>query len=286
MLRLYTDTSANLPAALLQRHHITVIPFGFTVNGKTMDYPEEEDFDGVAFYNAMRDGAEVKTSMINPAMAEEYFERALREGDDVLYIGMSGGVSGTAQAAAMAAVALMDRYPAREIMTIDTYAASLGEGMQVLEAAALAEQGLSCREVGERILARRPHMCQFFTVDDLEYLRRGGRISGAAALAGTVLGIKPILRGDETGHIVQCGKVRGNRRAYAALADYYDKRVLDRSESIGLAHADNEAGAEQVIALLREKGFTGECLSVCYEPVTGSHVGPGTVALFFYGAEK
>ncbi len=286
MLRLFTDTSANLPAALLKRHQITVIPFSYTVNGKEMVYPADTDFDGVEFYNAMRDGALVKTSMINPATAAEYFEKALAQGDDVLYVGMSGGISGTAQAAAMAAVDLMDRYPGRAIMTIDTYAASLGEGLMVLEAAARAEQGQSCREIGSYLLERRAHMCQFFTVDDLAYLKRGGRISGAAALVGTVLGVKPILRGDELGRIVACGKVRGNKRAYQELANYYDTRALDRSEMIGIAHADNPAGAEQVLALLREKGFTGECLTVCYEPVTGAHVGPGTVALFFYGKEK
>ena len=150
----------------------------------------------------------------------------------------------------------------------------------------MIEEGKSLDEIKAHLLARRPHMCQFFTVDDLAYLKRGGRISGATALIGTVLSIKPILRGDETGHIVSCGKVRGLKRAYAELANYFDTRALDKSESIGIAHADNPEGAEALLALLREKGFTGECLNVVYEPVTGAHVGPGTVALFFYGTEK
>ena len=286
MTKLYTDTSANLPLALLREYDIAVIPFSYTVNGVAEDYSEETDFDGKAFYDAMRRGAEVKTSMVNPATAAAFFERALAQGDDVLYVGMSGGISGTAHAAALAAEELREKYPRAKIMTIDTYAASLGEGLQVLEAAELLRAGKSFEEVGDRILARRPHMCQFFTVDDLNYLKRGGRISSATALIGTVLSIKPILRGDETGHIVSCGKVRGMKRAYAELANYYDTRALDKSESIGIAHADNAEGAQALLALLREKGFTGECLSVCYEPVTGAHVGPGTVALFFYGTEK
>jgi len=120
----------------------------------------------------------------------------------------------------------------------------------------------------------------------VERMRRGGRISSATALIGTVLSIKPILCGDETGHIVSCGKVRGMKRAYQELANYYDGRALDKSEMLGIAHADNEEGAQALIALLRDKGFTGECLNVVYEPVTGAHVGPGTVALFFYGTEK
>ena len=271
MLQLFTDTSANLPVALTKKYHITVIPFSYTVDGKETDYPE---------------GAIVKTSTVSPALMEEYFERALSAGDDVLYVGMSGGISGTAQAAAIAAGELTERYPERRIVTIDTYAASLGEGLQVLEAAEMIEEGKSLEEIKEQLLVRRPHMCQFFTVDDLAYLKRGGRISGATALIGTVLSIKPILRGDETGHIVSCGKVRGLKRAYAELANYFDTRALDKSESIGIAHADNAEGAEALLALLRDKGFTGECLNVVYEPVTGAHVGPGTVALFFYGTEK
>ena len=286
MTKLYTDTSANLPLALLREYDIAVIPFSYTVNGVAEDYNEETDFDGKAFYDAMRRGAEVKTSMVNPATAAAFFERALAQGDDVLYVGMSGGISGTAHAAALAAEELREKYPRAKIMTIDTYAASLGEGLQVLEAAELLRAGRSFEEVGDRILARRPHMCQFFTVDDLNYLKRGGRISGAAALVGSVLGIKPILRGDETGHIVSCGKVRGNKKAYAELADYFDKRALDKTARIGFAHADNREGTDYLLGLLRERGFTGECLEVYYEPVTGAHVGPGTVALFFYGTEK
>ena len=191
MLQLFTDTSANLPVALTKQHHITVVPFSYTVDGKETDYPDDVDFDGAAFYGAMRRGAVVKTSMVNPALMANYFERALSQGDDVLYVGMSGGISGTAQAAVIAAGELTEKYPARKIVTIDTYAASLGEGLQVLEAARMIEEGKSLDEIKAHLLSRRPHMCQFFTVDDLAYLKRGGRISGATALIGTVLSINP-----------------------------------------------------------------------------------------------
>ena len=160
MLQLFTDTSANLPVALTKQHRITVVPFSYTVDGKETDYPDDVDFDGAAFYGAMRRGAVVKTSMVNPDLMANYFERALSQGD----------------------------------------AASLGEGLQVLEAARMIEEGKSLDEIKAHLLSRRPHMCQFFTVDDLAYLKRGGRISSATALIGTVLSIKPILRGDETGH--------------------------------------------------------------------------------------
>lgn len=286
MIQIFTDTSANLPAAYIQKYYLRVIPLTYFVDGVEAHQDPAVDFDGKAYYDAMRSGTPVSTAMINLGAFLEPLHAALAAGDDVIYIGMSGGISGTAQAAVIAAGELTEKYPARKIVTIDTYAASLGEGLQVLEAARMIEEGKSLEEIEKQLLARRPHMCQFFTVDDLAYLKRGGRISSATALIGTVLSIKPILRGDETGHIVSCGKVRGMKRAYQELANYYDGRALDKSEMLGIAHADNEEGAQALIALLRDKGFTGECLNVVYEPVTGAHVGPGTVALFFYGKEK
>ena len=286
MIQIFTDTSANLPAAYIQKYSLRVIPLHYSINGVQAEQDPTIDFDGKTYYDAMRSGAPVSTAMINLAAFLEPLHEALAAGDDVIYIGMSGGISGTAHAAAMAVEELQEEFPERKIAAIDTYAASLGEGLQVLEAAELLRAGRSFEEVGDRILTRRPHMCQFFTVDDLNYLKRGGRISGAAALVGSVLGIKPILRGDETGHIVSCGKVRGNKKAYAELADYFDKRALDKTARIGIAHADNREGTDYLLGLLRERGFTGECLEVYYEPVTGAHVGPGTVALFFYGTEK
>lgn len=286
MIQIFTDTSANLPAAYIQKYSLRVIPLHYSINGVQAQQDPTVDFDGKAYYDAMRSGAPVSTAMINLAAFLEPLHEALADGNDVIYIGMSGGISGTAHAAAMAVEELQEEFPERKIAAIDTYAASLGEGLQVLEAAELLRAGRSFEEVGDRILARRPHMCQFFTVDDLNYLKRGGRISGAAALVGSVLGIKPILRGDETGHIVSCGKVRGNKKAYAELADYFDKRALDKTARIGIAHADNREGTDYLLGLLRERDFTGECLEVYYEPVTGAHVGPGTVALFFYGTEK
>ena len=286
MIQIFTDTSANLPASYIQKYALRVIPLTYLIDGVEAHQDPTVDFDGKAYYDAMRSGTSVTTAMINIAGFLEPLREVLAAGDDAIYIGMSGGISGTAQAAVIAAGELTEKYPARKIVTIDTYAASLGEGLQVLEAARMIEEGKSLDEIKAHLLSRRPHMCQFFTVDDLAYLKRGGRISSATALIGTVLSIKPILCGDETGHIVSCGKVRGMKRAYQELANYYDGRALDKSEMLGIAHADNEEGAQALIALLRDKGFTGECLNVVYEPVTGAHVGPGTVALFFYGTEK
>ena len=162
----------------------------------------------------------------------------------------------------------------------------MGEGLFVLKAAKMLSEGKSFDEIADTILKERDTMCQFFTVDDLEYLKRGGRVSGTAAFIGSLLNIKPILRGDETGRIIVCGKVRGMKQSLLTLADKYDKLALDKNADISIAHADNETDTDALIELLRKKGFTGNCYKVIYEPVTGAHVGPGTVALFFPGKAK
>ena len=286
MIKLFTDTSANLPVSIIREYGIEVVPFSYTVNGKEVPYSAETDFNGKAFYEAMRAGAEVKTSMINVSDFIAAFEPWIAKGDAVIYVGMSGGISGTAHSAKLAAEELLEKYPAAKIAAIDTYAASLGEGFLVIETAKLIERGDPFLKIVKKIELLRKNMCQFFTVDDLAYLRKGGRISGAAAVVGTVLNIKPILRGDENGKIVLCGKIRGFNKSMEALANKYDELVFDKTADVGIAHADNPEGAQRLENILLTKGFSGELLKVVYEPVTGSHVGPGTIALFFMGEHK
>ena len=284
MTQLFTDTSANLPVEIIDEYGIEVVPFSYTIDG--VEYIPEREFDGKAFYAAMRAGSEVKTSMVNAGTFIERFKAALDAGKDVLYIGMSGGISGTANAALMAKQELDEEYPDRKIVVIDTLAASLGEGLFVVKAAEQLRDGVALDAIEEDIRAQVPHMCQSFTVDDLKYLKKTGRVSGAAAIIGNVLSIHPILIGDYEGKIVVKSKVRGMKRTLDALAERYAKLVLNKAETIGIAHADNEEGKAYLVQRLRDKGLTGKCLSVCYEPVTGSHVGPGTVALFFFGTDR
>ncbi len=286
MIKIFTDTSANLPAELIKKHGLTVVGFSYSVNGVEVKEDPEADFDGKTFYGAMREGAQVKTAMVNIGTFTEAMDAELSAGNDIIYIGMSGGISGTAHAARVAAEDLSEIYPERRIAVIDTLAASLGEGMQVLEAAEMLEAGVSFDEIVDTVTKKRLTMCQYFTVDDLEYLKRGGRISKVASVVGTVLRIKPLLTGNDEGRIVLCGKARGRRQSLMDLAERYDALVRHKDERIGIAHADDEAGAAILLGLLRSKGFTGECITVCYEPVTGAHVGPGTVALFFRGIHK
>ena len=284
MTQLFTDTSANLPAEIIDEYGIEVVPFSYTIDG--VEYIPEREFDGKAFYAAMRAGSEVKTSMVNAGTFIERFKTALDAGKDVLYIGMSGGISGTANAALMAKQELDEEYPDRKIVVIDTLAASLGEGLFVIKAAEQLKDGVALDAIEEAIRAQVPSMCQSFTVDDLKYLKNTGRVSGAAAIIGNVLSIHPILIGDYEGKIVVKAKVRGMKRTLDALAERYAELALSKTETIGIAHADNEEGKAYLVQRLRDKGLTGKCLSVCHEPVPGPHGAPGTVAMFFFGTDR
>lgn len=285
MIKLFCDSAANLPTELTKKYSITVVPFSYTVNGvQSNTYGDR--FDGKSYYNGIRAGGLVKTSMINMATFEAYFEKALKEGNDVLYIGLSGGISGTANAAKNAAEELRESYPDRAIVTIDTLGASLGAGLFALKAAEMIENGASMEEITERVKELIPHMCQCFTVDDLKHLHRSGRLSAGGALIGGLLGIRPLLLGNEEGKIVMYDKIRGMKQAMDALAARWKKYSLDPTEIIAIAHADNDQMADYLLEQIRSAGFTGECITECYEPTTGAHVGPGAVALFFFGTSR
>ena len=280
MVRIMTDNAANLPPELREQYSIREICLTYTVDGRLVD--GSAPFDGHDFYEAMRRGAEVKTSMISPAAAREAIEPALAAGDDVLFLGISGGVSGTCWGVGLVAQELAAEYPDRRVQVLDTRGASLGEGLVVLEAAQLAQQGADM----DAIVARAETLCgkmrQHFMVDDLKFLRKGGRLSGAAALAGTLLQIKPILQGDENGKIVVRTKERGRKKAMDTLIALYNELVEDKSAPVGISHAAAPAEALHLTTRLRQSGCTGPILSVCHEPVTGAHVGPGMLAMYFY----
>lgn len=286
MLKIFTDTSANLPIHLTDFYGITVIPFSYTVNGVEQQSDTARDFCGKEFYDAMRSGAEIKTSMISPALLEESFRAALENGDDVLFIAMSGGVSGTAGAGTLVCEALAQEFPDRKIATFDTLGASLGEGLQGISAAKMLRAGADFDEILQKLEAEKMHVCQYFTVDDLAYLQRGGRVSKTTAVVGTVLNIKPILTGNDEGKIVMLGKERGRQRVFQNLVKKYVEKARNFDEDIAITHADDAEGAHMLKEMLKAAGLRGHCLTAEFEPVTGSHVGPGTVALFFYGSEK
>ena len=286
MIRLVTDTSANLPRELVLKHDISVLAFQYTVNGEPVEYSEDWSAGGKQFFDAMRAGAVVDTSLVNMGRFIDCFEPMLEKGDDIIYIGLSSGVSGTYNASVMAAEEMREKYPQCRILCYDTYGAGLGEGLMVLEAADMIAAGRSFEEISEHLYARRQNMCQYFSVGDLKYLQRTGRVSLATAIVGNMLGIKPILIGDETGHIVAYAKERGTKRVLQHLVNKYNELVEDKSARIAMSHADEPETAETLLKMLRDSGCTGECVTSMWEPVTGSHVGPGSVALFFRGIHK
>ncbi|MBQ3276664.1 MAG: DegV family protein [Oscillospiraceae bacterium] len=282
---IFTDTSANLPTPLLEQLGITAIPFSYYIDGNEFTCTDTDNFDGAAFYGSIRRGTVVSTSLISPGRYTEYMLPALQAGQDILFVGMSSGISGSYGAARLAAVQLREEFPERQIETVDSIGASLGEGLLAVRAAELREEGRSLSAVKEELDALRMKMCQVFTVDDLRHLRRTGRLSNAAAVVATVLNIKPLLKGNENGNIVSFAKVRGRRRSIEAIAEHYDRLVENAEEqTVGIAHADCPEDAELLAELLRRNNPPRDFLIVDYEPVTGSHVGPGALALFFLGS--
>lgn len=282
MFQVMTDTSANLPSELLRINDITCIPFPYFVNGARHTCLDTEGFDGETFYGAMREGAEITTSQINPQHYIEVMKPILQRGLDILFVGMSSGISGSYHCAEIAAEELGADFPERRIRLVDTLGASLGEGLLVLKAVKDKLAGMSLDSVYEKLMDLRHRLCNIFTVDDLKYLRKGGRLSNLSFIVGTLLQIKPLLKGNEEGKIVAFAKLRGRKKALEELAKRYDEYVVDAQEqTIGIAHADCPEDAELLAELLRRNNPPRDILTVGYEPVTGSHVGPGTLALFF-----
>lgn len=281
-----TDTSGNLPKRMTDEHAIGVIPFVYTYDGADHVCLDIETFDGAAFYRDMKNGKVVTTTQISPQQYADFFEPHLREGEDVIFVSMSSGISGSYNSANIAADMLRESYPERSVHVVDTRGAALGEGLVALRAAQCRDEGLSFEETVERMERLSTRMCNVFTVDDLMFLRRGGRLSSLSAIMGTVLNIKPLLKGDEEGRIVAFAKLRGRKRSIEALAEKYDALAVDpEKQVIGVVNAACRADADRLIELLRRNHPPKAIIDVDYEPVTGCHVGPGALALFFEGGD-
>ena len=287
MFSIVTDTSANLDREWLVEHNVGAIPFHFYVNGEDLTCTDTRGFDGKQFYDAMRAGEKVTTSQITPQAYLDHMRPLLQEGQDILFVGMSSGISGSYSQAEIAAKELREEFPQRVIYTVDTLSASLGEGLLVARAVECRDAGETLKDTYTLLQMLRHSMCQVFTVDDLKYLRNTGRLSNVKAMIGMVLNIKPLLKGDHEGKIVSFQQVRGRRKAIMAMAERYNALVRDADKQmIGIAHADCQADVDYLISLLNAKQPPKEIMTVMYEPVTGSHVGPGTLALFFFGDQK
>ena len=282
---IFTDGCSNLPGDQIKKFRIRVLPCTYTLDGVQHVYDGDIDtFDAPAHYNKLREGHLIQTSLINTQLFMDHFRAALEEGLDVVYVGLSSGVSGTYNAARIAAEELKEEYPDRKVRTVDSRGAAFGPGLLTLMAGDLREEGKNADEAADALIAATDDLCEYFTVDDLMFLNRTGRLSGAGALVGTMLGIKPILRGDEEGHIVTYQKIRGRKKAVETLVKIYEERVVDpENQRVGITHGDcpEEAKllAERICAVAKPK----ELLVCAHEPFTGSHVGPGMLAVYFFG---
>ena len=283
MFKLMTDTSANLEPDVISAYDIGVIPFNYYLNGDERTCMDIAAFNGKAYYDAIRSGAKASTSQVPPQRYIEYMEPVLRQGLDIL----SSGISGSYSSAETAANELREQYSERKIITVDTLSASLGEGIFVIRAGEMMREGADMEEIAREIINTRHKMCQVFTVDDIMHLRRTGRLSNIAAMIGSVLNIKPLLKGDGEGKIVCFQKVRGKKNAIKAIAAKYEELVENAaSQIVGIAHADCPDDAAALAEMIRAKNPPKQIMTVCYEPVTGAHVGPGALALFFMGSSR
>ena len=282
----FADGTANLPKSMLDG--ITLLPCEYTVDGAPRTYRGDiDEFDGHAYYEGLRRGTVVRTSLLNTQLFLSQFTPMLEKGLDVVYIAMSSGISGTYNAARIAAQELMEQYRERFVHIVDSHGCGFGNGLLAVLAAELSRQGKAAREAADILDAEVPHTCQYFTVDDLNFLKNTGRVSGMTAKIGTMLNIKPILFGDSTGHIVSCGKVRGRRSAIEGLVKKYEeKRMRLKTPKICISHGDCLSDAKELAARILHITPDADVTVCQHEPFSGSHVGPGMLGLFFRGVER
>ncbi len=294
MFQVFVDSAANLPAVIAKKYNIHVISFVNLVDGKEVVCydpalsPEEERAKGKEYYDAMRSGLEVKTGLISTAVFEEEFGKVLKEGNDVIYFSLSKNISGNFNSARLAAEELMSE-PGNEgrIRLIDSLNASLAQGILAIYAAEMRDKGMELNEAADILETYPAKMNGVFTVGDLKYLKKTGRISGASALIGNVLKIKPILRGNKDGYIVSFKKERGRKAAINELIRLVCNNIKDSANQIiGIAHADAYEDSLYIMKKIQEKVNVREFINTSYDLCTGSHVGPDTLALFFMGEDR
>lgn len=281
----YVDSGANLTSELLKNLSIKVVPFTYSIGDEVYECPEATDDDAAhKFYAMLRNKVVVKTSMINTDRFMKAFRKDLVEGNDVFFIGISSGVSGTVHSARTAAEMLKEEFPDRKVLVFDSLGAGLGTGLLACKAADMRIDGMDIDDVYKSLLPYRDNLCEYFTVDDLAFLRRSGRLSGVASTIGTILQIKPILRGDEEGHIVACGKQRGRKNAIEAIVELFKQKARNIEKNrIAISHGDCIADAKLLAERIKEIASPKELIVAMHEPLTGSHVGPGMLGLFFFG---
>lgn len=285
--KIITNTTADLPLDYVKENNLGLMVFNYTIKGET--YSRGHELDWKEFYAMMREGNMPTTSQVNPMECREYFAEYLKENKELLYIGFSSGLSGSYGSACIAADMEMEEHPGCRIRIIDSRCASMGEGLLVHKAVQLQKEGKTLDEVADWLEENIPHLVHIFTVDDLNHLYRGGRVSRTAAVIGTVVGIKPVLHVDDDGHLIPISKVRGRKKSLNALVDYMEEKMgkyREENDIIFISHGDALEDAQFVRDKVKERFGIENFLINHIGPTIGAHSGPGTVALFFMGESR
>ena len=283
--QIITDSCCDFPKEMLEELNLKVIPLNLLFRGETREDSVSGDIK--TFYDALRNGEAASTAAVNPEGWTSVIEPVLQEGRDALVIAFSSGLSTTYQSAVIAANELTERYPGRKVNVVDSLCASLGQGLLVWYACQKRSAGMDLEELTAWVENNKLNLCHWFTVDDLMYLKRGGRVSAATALVGTMLKIKPVLHVDDEGHLINVSKVRGRKASIEALADKVEKTGLPgENDTIFICHGDCMEDAQYLEKLLKERMGVKEVFIGYTGAVIASHSGPGTLAVFFLGSKR
>jgi len=282
---LITDSGSDLSPAMAEEYGVIVIPLGAELEGEPVDTKSIEGLK--AFYDGMRAAKATKTFAANAEQFAAIFEKAAYEGNDILYLGFSSALSGTYAASLIAKDMVLEKYPDVRIECFDTKGASLGQGLIVYYAAMMKKDGAEIDSILAFLTDFAPKMCHRFTVDDLVYLKRGGRVSSTTALVGTLLSIKPILHVSDDGKLISLRKARGRKAAVQGLFEDMKALAVDPAEhTVFISHADCMDDAKALADMI-EKEFSPKKIVIGdIGPVIGAHSGPGTLALFFFASAR
>ena len=283
-----TDSSADLSADMAAQLNVEVLPMSFLMDDKNYyNYPDNREMDPHQFYELLRKGGSATTAAINVHEYTEALEKLLAAGKDVLVLVFSSGLSSTFQSSRLAVEELREQFPDRKLYTVDTLCASLGQGLLVAHASRKRAEGKSIEEVRDWVEENKLNLCHQFTVDDLHFLKRGGRISATTAAVGSMLHIKPVLHVDNEGKLVNVAKARGRKASLKALVDKMDQTAIDpANQTVYISHGDCLEDAQEVANMVRSRFGTADIQINYIGPVIGAHAGPGTVALFYLGHER
>lgn len=283
-----TDVTVDLPKEVVEENNLIVIPMDVTLDNETFSHTY--DYQAISaedFYTKLRQGSLAHTSQINPVTYADYFRQYIKDGYDILYMCFSSALSSTIQSANLARLEVLDEYPNREIMIIDTLAASSGEGLMVLTAARNKAEGMSFKDNIHWLEEHKLNFVHNFTVDDLMFLKRGGRLNAATAIIGTKLKIKPVLHVDNEGRLINISKAHGRKASIKALVDKFKETVINPDEAtIIISHADCLKDAEFAIEKIKQECPVKEIIISHIGPVIGCHSGPGTMTIFYYGSVR